>query len=284
MAPQTMDSTSVLELLVAAEPPQRSKDNGKDGSKFNRLSDSQRRINQLSSSLKKMETTTEESFRYCDQLTKRASHLDSLTSPASDASAMLSVAAGNLTSTLTLMKDAREKFDTVGDCEPAIERLLKGVEDMEEKRRGTSKQKSQAFSRGGSNPFDLDDDRYSQSLSEQDVYAAADNMEIIKDAFDYFLDHKHWRSASSTLANLERVHKMGVSAMSLLLTHHLMSAGQAIRVKRVVKKEGGPVVPSRNESADEVSSCLWLGLQSQRYLCLTLSFSSSLSTNRLVLG
>lgn len=244
MAPETMDSTTVLELLGAAEPPQR-----KDA-KDKRLSDSQRRINQLSSSLDKMQTTTKESFRYCDQLTKRARHLDSLTSPASDASAMLSVAAGNLTSTLTLMKDAREKFDTVGDCEPAIERLLKGVEDMEEKRKGTAKQNSQY--RRGSNPFDLDDDRFSQTLSEQDVYAAADNMEILKDAFDYFLDHKHWRSASSTLANLERVHKMGVSAMSLLLTHHLMSSGQAIRVKRIVKKEGGPVVPSKHESADEV--------------------------------
>lgn len=78
-------------------------------------------------------------------------------------------------------------------------------------------------------------------------------MEILKDAFDYFLDHKHWRSSSSTLANLERVHKMGVSAMCLLLTHHLASSGQAIRVKRVVKKEGGPVVPSKNETAEDVS-------------------------------
>jgi exocyst complex protein 7 len=253
MAPEIMDSTSVLELLVAAEPPQ-----PKD--KMHRLSDSQRRINQLSSSLNKMQTTTKEAFRYCDQLTKRARHLDSLTSPASDASAMLSVAAGNLTSTLTLMKDAREKFDTVGDCEPAIERILKGVTDMEEKRKGTAKQNSQF--RRGSNPFDLDDDRYSQTLSEQDVYAAADNMEILKDAFDYFLDHKHWRSASSTLANLERVHKMGVNAMCLLLTHHLMSSGQAIRVKRVVKKEGGPIVPSKHETAEEVSvvaMCCCLG-------------------------
>ena len=246
MPPGTMDSTSVLALLAAAEPPLPT-----DKDKMNRLSDSQRRINQLSSSLSRMQTTTKEAFRYCDQLTKRARHLDSLTSPASDASAMLSVAAGNLSSTLTLMKDAREKFDTVGDCEPAIERLLKGVADMEEKRKGTAKQNSQY--RRGSNPFDLDDDRYSQTLSEQDVYAAADNMEIVKDAFDYFLDHKHWRSASSTLANLERVHKMGVNAMSLLLTHHLMSAGQAIRVKRVVKKEGAPVLPSKQETAEEVS-------------------------------
>lgn len=249
-----MDSSTVLELLVAAEPPQRTA--SKDGNKYSRLSDSQRRINQLSAALDKMESTTRESFRYCDQLTKRARHLDSLTSPASDASAMLSVAAGNLTSTLTLMKDAREKFDTVGDCEPAIERLLKGVQDMEAKRKGTTNQFSRGGRGGGSNPFDLDDDRFSQNLSEQDVYAACDNMEILKDAFDYFLEHKHWRSASSTLANLERVHKMGVSAMSLLLQHHLMSAGQPIRVKRIVKKEGGPVVPSKNETAEEVSFSL----------------------------
>lgn len=239
----------MLALLMAAEPP-RNKDD-----KHQRLSGSQRRINQLSSSLNKMETTTKESFRYCDQLSKRARHLDSLTSPASDASAMLSVAAGNLTSTLALMKDAREKFDTVSDCEPAIDRLLKGVQEMENKRKGTSPSKQKdGFRRGpSSNPFDLDEAGFSGTLSEQDVYAAADNMEIIKDAFDYFLDHKHWRSASSTLANLERVHKTGVSAMCLLMHHHLMSAGQPIRVKRVVKKEGGPVVPSKNETAEEVS-------------------------------
>ena len=267
MAPSTMDSATVVELLVAAEPPQR--ENAKD--KLFRISDSQRRINQLSAALDKMQTTTKESFRYCDQLTKRARHLDSLTSPASDASAMLSVAAGNLSSTLTLMKDAREKFDTVGDCEPAIERLLKGVQDMEEKRKGTAKQNSQY--RRGSNPFDLDDDRFSQTLSEQDVYAAADNMEILKDAFDYFLEHKHWRSASSTLANLERVHKMGVTAMCMLMTHHLMSSGQAIRVKRVVKKEGGPVVPSRNETAEDVSlvSCCGVLLLGPCRLILTIA-------------
>lgn len=240
-----MDSTAVLALLEAAEPSQ--PENAKD----KKLSDSQLRINQLSSSLNKMQTTTKESFRICDQLTKRAHHLDSLTSPASDASAVLSIAAGNLQNTLTLMKDAREKFDTVSDCEPAIERLYKGVKDMEEKRKGS--QKANTELRRGSNPFDLDDSLNLSNLSEQDVYAACDNMEILKDAFDYFLEHKHWRSGPSTLQNLERVHKLGVTGMCMLMTHHLMSAGQAIRVKRVVKKEGGPIVPPKNESAEDVS-------------------------------
>lgn len=245
MPPQIMDSASVLALLEAAAPSQ--SENVKD----KKFSDSQLRIIQLSSSLNKMQTTTKESFRICDQLTKRSHHLDSLTSPASDASAVLSIAAGNLQSTLTLMKDAREKFDTVSDCEPAIERLYKGVKDMEEKRKGNEKANSEL--RRGSNPFDLDDDRFNlANLSEQDVYAACDNMEILKDAFDYFLDHKHWRSGPSTLQNLERVHKLGVNGMCMLMTHHFMSAGQAIRVKRVVKKEGGPIVPPKNESAEDV--------------------------------
>jgi exocyst complex protein 7 len=273
MATQTMESASVLALIEAAAPPQ------PENEKVKKFSDAQLRINQLRLSLNKMQTTTKESFRICDQLTKRARHLDSLTSPASDASAVLSIAAGNLQSTLTLMKDAREKFDTVSDCEPAIERLYKGVKEMEEKRKGNEKSTGQLKSRG-SNPFDLDEDPFHlSSLSEQDVYAACDNMEILKDAFDYFLEHKHWRSGPSTLQSLERVHKLGVHGMCMLMTHHLMSAGQAIRVKRVVKKEGGPIVPPKNEGAEDVS---YEAVVSRSFCCCT-SDATCLIHNRLEL-
>jgi exocyst complex protein 7 len=248
----------------------------------------------LATLLMRMQSTTKESFRYCDQFSKRARHLDSLTSPASDASAMLSVAAGNLQTTLQLMKDAREKFDTVGDCEPAIERLHKGVTDMEEKRKGNERASS-TYGRGKggavSNPFDMDlADTGGTSLTEQDVYAACDNMEILKDAFDYFLEHKHWRSAPSTLGSLERVYKRGVNGMCVLMTYHLRAAGQAIRVKRVVKKEGGPIVPPKNETAEDVRAlfiecllCKNIELLSYRSDHSLYSFAA-LDTHRLAIG
>ena len=94
--------------------------------------DASRRTDALKAALKKMETSTNEASRCCEQLTRRARQLDSLTSPASDASSMLSRANANLAATLILLKDAREKFDTVSDCEPAIERLYRGVNDMAE--------------------------------------------------------------------------------------------------------------------------------------------------------
>jgi len=176
----------------------------------------------LSSALAKMQSTTGDACRCCDQLTKRAHQLDSLTSPASGASSMLSRANNNLAATLVLMKDARDRFDTVTDCAPAIEHLHKGVTDMEEKR----------ASQGGRKKVN----RRGVVLSEQDVYAASDSMEILRDAYDYFLQREHWSSASVALGGLERVHKMGAEAMCLLVTSHLMSAGPGVRLKRGPKK------------------------------------------------
>ena len=54
------------------------------------LDSAQRRTEQLSAALSKMEATTNDACRCCDLLTRRARQLDSLTSPASDASSMLS--------------------------------------------------------------------------------------------------------------------------------------------------------------------------------------------------
>ena len=136
--------------------------------------ESRRRLDALNLSLKKMQSSTNEAGLCCDQLSKRARQLDSLTSPASDASSMLSKASNNLGATLVLMKDAREKFDTVVDCEPAIERLHRGIVTMQNEKSGKAK-------KARHNPFgDKNDKDKNVILSEQDVYAAADSMEIIR--------------------------------------------------------------------------------------------------------
>mmetsp|Transcript_8200 Transcript_8200/g.23562 ORF Transcript_8200/g.23562 Transcript_8200/m.23562 type:complete len:781 (-) Transcript_8200:133-2475(-) len=218
--------------------------------------ESQKRIDALGKALGKMKSSTTEASHCCDQLTKRARQLDSLTSPASDASSMLSKASNNLGSTLVLMKDAREKFDTVRDCEPAIERLHRGVLDVQSEKSGNRKAR---------NPFQ-DDTKGKIVLSEQDIYAAADSMEIIRDAFEYFIDRTHWRSTATALASLERVHQMGVSSMCVLASLHLVDAGQAVRLKRVVKQEGETHVTPSNETAQQTRERLSKALQNRDLL------------------
>lgn len=202
------------------------------------FSSSVRRTDALEAGLAKMDSTTSDAARCCEQLTRRARQLDSLTSPASDASSMLSRANANLAATLVLIKDAREKFDTIADCEPAIERLYRGVTDMEEKRQQSAKRKTSLKNR--------------VVLTEQDVYAAGDSMEILRDAFNYFIERKGWRSAPAALGGLERVHRMGSETMSMLITSHLKGAGQAVRPKRNLKKDGHTVLPME-ETAQQVS-------------------------------
>ena len=208
-----------------------------------------RRIDALNKSLQKMKTTTSKGCLRCDQLTKRARQLDSLTSPASDASSMLSKASNNLAATLVLMKDAREKFDTVVDCEPAIDRLHRGIVHMQNEKSG----KSGAAARH--NPFGDSKNAEKEKnviLTEQDVYAAADSMEIIRDAYEYFIDRRHWRSTGNALSSLERVHQLGVSSFCILESFHLIDSGQAVRIKRVVKQEGESRVTPANETAQQV--------------------------------
>jgi hypothetical protein len=143
---------------------------------------------------------------------------------------MLSRANANLTATLTLMKDAREKFDTVADCEPAITRLHKGVTEREEK-----KSRSKNLMSGRT------------LYTEQDVFAAGDSMEILRDAYLYFIEHNNWRSTPNTLGELERCYRLGVDAMCMLVQNHLKRAGQAVRPKR---KKG---TNATAETAQEVS-------------------------------
>lgn len=238
------------------------------------LTESQRRIDELSAALSRMKETTREAGACCDSLTRRARQLDSLTSPASETSAKLTEASNNLGATLVIMKDAREKFDTVSDCEPAIQRLLQGAQELEMMRStgGNAKDKGGKFRPGsskkkGSNSTSknfVDGDGTGSTLTEQDVYAAADSMEIIRDAYSFFLERKSWRSAPSAMGRLERVHQLGVDGMCLLVRHHLTAAGPAVRMKRFVKgQEGFNIMTSKNETAAKTRIRLNAALQNR---------------------
>lgn len=194
------------------------------------------RTKDLADALTRMDDTTHDAYRICDMLARRAKQLDQLTSPASDASSMLSRSNANLAAALVLMKDACDKFDTVKDCEPAIERLNRGVKDLEEaQQQKTNKKKSSLKNR--------------VVLSEQDVYAASDSIEILRDAYDYFAERGSWRSAPNTLTGLERLYKMGTDAMCLLVKAHLKNSGPAVRPKRNAKWDIAP--------ADETAQQVW---------------------------
>ena len=208
--------------------------------------ESRRRIHALDKALEKMKASSSEASQSIDEFTKRARQLDSLISPASDASGLLSKASNNLSTTLLLMRDAREKFDTIRDCEPAIERLKSGVAQLQNGNSG-NKQKARLspFEDGRGKVRDI-------VLTEQDIYAASDSMEIIREAHGYFLEKKNWRSAPAALAALERVHQMGVSSMCMLASSHLIKSGHAVRMKRIIKKEGEANVTSANETAIQV--------------------------------
>ena len=92
------------------------------------------------------------------------------------------------------------------------------------------------------------------------------HMEIVRDAYAYFLKRREWMSAMDTMADLERVHHVGVDAMGLLVTGHLTGAGAAVRRKvdgaaTVDKKRGkkgpaaaGAKATSAAEQAEEIAS------------------------------
>lgn len=212
----------------------------------------------LSTALDKMTDTTEDGFRCCDMLTRRARQLDSLTSPASDASSMLSRANANLAATLLLMKDAREKFDTIKECEPAIERLDKAVrQDLDDADKMNENDPAAAGKKNKKEKKELKKKTSSLKnrvvLSEQDVYSAGDSMEILRDAYNYFVGRGNWRSAPNTLSSLERLQTMGMQAMSLLIHQHLTKAGQAVRPKRHHANKQLIKAPPAEETSEQVS-------------------------------
>lgn len=200
---------------------------------------SQKRTETLQAALHKMENTTKTAIRCSNQLSSRAGRLGSLTGPASDASSMLSHANANLAATLILMRDAREKFDTVSDCEPAIERLHKGSLSMEDRTlRAKGEKSNTALSQR-------------VNLTEQDVYAAGDSIEILRDAYRYFVQRTIWRAAPNTLSNLERLYKMGEDSMCLLVSLHLKAAGQGAKPAR-----NKPSVSPAVETAEQVRNSM----------------------------
>ena len=140
------------------------------------------------------------------------------------------------------MKDAREKFDTVADCEPAVETLFWGAHEScrevarhaERQGRGAVLPMTMKRLIDGTNAADgrrRQPNTNNAPLSEQDLYAGADAMEIVRDAHAYFSKRMDWKSTKDTLSDLERVHHVGVDAMGLLVTGHLTGAGAAVRRK-----------------------------------------------------
>ena len=212
-------------------------------------SDPRSRISALSAALSTMNSTTRSACRTCDVLSRRSRHLDSLTSPASETSALLARTSGNLACTSAVLRDAREKFDTVGDCEPAVERLYWGAREAcrevaahaERQGRGgvlppsmrrilAGKDAQSGLrvggggGRGGTGGAGAGGS--TSPLTEQELYAGADSMEIVRDAHVYFSRHLEWRSARDAMSDLEAVHRTGAEAMGLLVVGHLTGAGR----------------------------------------------------------
>jgi exocyst complex protein 7 len=205
-------------------------------------------ISQLEDALSTLRSTTSHALTTSQSLSRRTRHLSTLTSPASETSSSLTQSSTNLTSTLALLRDAREKFDTVEDCEPSIERLYRGAMELIDScdRRehpnntyNVPNDNASLVDGGGRRNF-YDDDTMTLAtlngtaigLTEQDVYAAADSLEIIRDAHVYFLKRPKWNSSKTALTGLERVHQLGVDGMCTLIHCHLINAGPAIRMKR----------------------------------------------------
>ena len=207
------------------------------------------RISALTSALATMNSTTTSACRTCDGLSRRSRHLDSLTSPASETSALLARTSTNLALATTVLRDAREKFDTVHDCQPAIDRLYWGSREMCREVAVHAERQG----RGGVLPLGMRQilagkDTLSNkglrvgsttsirgtggALTEQELYAGADSMEIVRDAHAYFSNKQmEWQSANDAIRELDSVHRTGVEAMGLLVVGHLTGAGAAVRRK-----------------------------------------------------
>ena len=222
----------------------------------------------LSASLSSINAATRSACRACDGLSRRSRHLDSLTSPASETSALLQRTSANLVSTGAVLRDALERFSAVGDCEPAVERLYFGAREAarevsvhaERQGRGgvlpasmrrlldgsheAPKLKLRSVGSGVAQGTDGQGGAgqgANAPLTEQELYAGADAMEIVRDAHAYFGRRAEWKSTEETMEDLNRVHHVGVDAMALLVTGHLTGAGAAVRRK----VEGAAATPDR---------------------------------------
>lgn len=207
------------------------------------------RISALTSALATMNSTTTSACRTCDGLSRQSRHLDSLTSPASETSALLARTSANMALATTVLRDAREKFDTVHECQPAIDRLYWGSREMcrevavhaERQGRGGVLPPGMRQILAGKDTLSNKGLRVGTmtsvrgtgvSLTEQELYAGADSMEIVRDAHAYFSSKQmEWQSANDSILELDSVHHTGVEAMGLLVVGHLTGAGAAVRRK-----------------------------------------------------
>jgi len=144
----------------------------------------------------------------------------------------------------------------MADCEPSINTLHKGVKVLKENLSEDKKKQHVKQARAYRNIKDAMSEHGNELLAETDVYAAADSMEILRDAFNYFLERRSWKSALTALGGLERVHKMGVEAMCDLIEHHLEHAGMAVKPKRTQ-------VDLTTESANDARARLAAALQNR---------------------
>jgi len=207
-------------------------------------------ITQLEDALLTLHSTTTRALSTSHTLSRRSRYLATLTSPATETSTSLTQASTNLTSTLALLRDAREKFDTAADCEPSIDRLYRGAKDLVETRNRRDRPSniynvpndtSSIIDGIGRRIFNDDDTMTVATLNgtivgltEQDVYAAADSLEILRDAHVFFHERSSWKSSKGALTNIERVHQLGVDGMCNLIKCHLHHTGPAIRIKRAL--------------------------------------------------
>jgi hypothetical protein len=263
-------------------------------------------IAQLEDALLNLNSTTTRALSTSHTLSRRSRYLSTLTSPATETSTSLTQASTNLTSTLALLRDAREKFDTALDCEPSIDRLYRGAKDLTDARNRRDRPSNiynvpndtnSIIDNMGRRNFNDDDTMTIATLNgtiigltEQDVYAAADSLEIIRDAHLFFNERSSWKSSKSALTNLERVHQLGVDGMCMLIKCHLHHAGPAIRIKRALtllrnaddgtidtrgvstiatnttfgtRKIGGPMNPHALETARDTRERLSAALQNR---------------------
>lgn len=156
----------------------------------------------LTASLASINAATRSACRACDGLSRRSRHLDSLTSPASETSALLQRTSANLVSTGGVLRDALERFSAVGDCEPAVERLYFGAREaarevsfhaerqgrggvlpasMRRLLDGSHEAPKLKLRSGGAQGGDGGANT-TAPLTEQELYAGADAMEIVRDA------------------------------------------------------------------------------------------------------
>lgn len=219
-------------------------------------------ISQLHDALSTLKKTTAHALATSESISRRSVKLSLLTSDPNSAghsntnhptnatsSTILNQTSSRIATTLTLLRDAREKLDTVTDCQPSIDRLYSGVQEMEEHRKNSDPSSMSEPPLHSSDSYTLDPNHPSQSLTEQDVYAAADSLEIIRDAHSYFEKKPQWKVSSHELRALDRLYQLGVDAMCRMVHCHLLYCGSGVKPKKafLLTSGGGGMTKNKND-------------------------------------